>query len=60
MAKKMLQVRARGDIPVEIQVAAVLWRSTNSLFGFRLICALLNIPEILLNNFTDRFVKGML
>ncbi|KAG2211447.1 hypothetical protein INT45_007036 [Circinella minor] len=49
----------KGGIPVEIQVAMVLWRFANSHFGFCLVCALLDIPDGSLNNCTDRFIKAM-
>ncbi|KAG2215747.1 hypothetical protein INT45_005204 [Circinella minor] len=51
--------QARGGVPIEIQVAAVLWRFANSHFGFHLMCVLLNISDGSFSNFTDRFIKAM-
>ncbi|KAG2216072.1 hypothetical protein INT45_001345 [Circinella minor] len=51
--------QARGGVPIEIQVAAILWRFANSHFGFRLMCVSLNISDGSFSNFTDRFIEAM-
>ena len=50
---------SRGGYPTEVQVAVVLWRFANGLFGFRLLKNMLGITDGSVNKFTNRFVKAM-
>ncbi|KAG2215837.1 hypothetical protein INT45_002906 [Circinella minor] len=48
-----------GRFPLFIQVATVLWRFANSMFGFRVMEMTLGIKDGSYNNFTNRFVDAM-
>ncbi|KAI7855432.1 hypothetical protein BDC45DRAFT_568326 [Circinella umbellata] len=51
--------QAKDGYPVEIQVAVVLWRFANSMFGFRVMQETLGISDGSYTNFTDRFISAM-
>lgn len=49
----------RNGIPVEIQIALVLWRFANTHFGFRIAEINLGVSAGTFNNITNRFVDFM-
>lgn len=50
----------RGGYPVEIQLATVLWRFSNTHFGYRIANVHLGVPAGSYNNFTNRFIDAMI
>ncbi|KAI9246696.1 hypothetical protein BDA99DRAFT_543172 [Phascolomyces articulosus] len=48
----------KHGIPVEIQVAVVLWHFANFLYGLCSVASTLRITDGSLNHFTDRFIKA--
>lgn len=49
----------RNGIPVEIQIALVLWRFANTHFGFRIAEVNLGVSAGTYNNITNRFIDFM-
>ena len=50
----------RGRIPVEVQVATVLWRFSNCHYGYRIAETTLGVSAGSYHNFTERFLGAMM
>jgi hypothetical protein len=57
---RFLGSQARGGIPVEIQVATVLWRFSSTHYGYAQARRTLGISDGSYGNFTKRFLDAMI
>ncbi|CAO3665555.1 unnamed protein product [Rhizopus stolonifer] len=49
-----------GETPVEIQIATVFWRFSNSHYGYRIAEMTLGVSARFFHNFTERFLDAMM